>query len=327
MISIKSLNHKPSCQEIVVIPFGECNNRCTFCDISKLHSSKYSETSFSSTLANFHTVIERVSEYAMSVKLSFMGGELIQDKFDREYYKSLSAFIQNCIDICVEHKLSCSISISSNLLATDISPLLNLYDTFQCKIKTSFDFAHRFKSQKLVDKSLLNLDRVSTHIDKSKIEVQITTFKQNIERILSQDSIWQYLISKYNIRLSLYEDMHMQSLAVTEKELAELYIFLYKKYKDTINDVAQLAKMYCSTAAVASTLCSNGITVYWNKIAWQCCNKSITIPQALQSKQCYSCKYFSKCGLTCFRLFYNNADCYIKEFFKFLDHEQLRKSS
>lgn len=320
MISIKSLNHKPSCQEIVVIPFGECNNRCTFCDISKLHSSKYTKTSFSSTLTNFCTVIDRISVYASSVKLSFMGGELIQDKFDLDYYKELSTFIQQCIDICVSFNLSYSFSISSNLLANDILPLLALYNQFHCKIKTSFDFAHRFKSQKLVNKFLLNLDQVASYVSKDNLEVQVTTFKQNIEYILAQDPIWQHLVSKYSIRLSLYEDMHIQSLAVTEKELAKLYIFLYKQYKDTIDDVAQLVELYNSNA-VCSTLCNKGITIYWNKIAWQCCDKSIAVPQTLNSKQCYSCKYFNKCSLTCFRLFHNNKDCYIKDFFEFLDHE------
>lgn len=320
MINIKSLNHKPSCQEIVVIPFGECNNRCAFCDISKLHSSKYTKTSFSSTLTNFYTVINQIAAYASSVKLSFMGGELIQDKFDADYYKELSAFIQQCINICINFKLACSFGISSNLLANDITPLLRIYDDFHCKVKTSFDFAHRFKSQKLVDKFLSNLDRVASYVDKDNLEVQITTFKQNIDHILAQDSVWQYLISKYNIRLSLYEDMHIQSLAVTEKELAKLYIFLYKQYKDTIDDVAQLVELY-NSSAVCSTLCNKGITVYWNKIAWQCCDKSIIVPQTLNSKQCYNCKHFSKCGLTCFRLFHSNKDCYIKDFFEFLDHE------
>lgn len=326
MISIKSLNHKPACQEIVVIPFGECNNRCTFCDISKLHSSKYTETSFSSTFANFCTVIKQVSKYASSVKLSFMGGELIQDKFDIEYYKCLSEFIQNCIDACTSFKLKCSFSVSSNLLANDIALLLNLYDKLHCKVKTSFDFAHRFKSQKLIDKFLFNLEQVAAYVNKDNLEVQITTFKQNIEHILTQDSIWQLLVSKYNIRLSLYEDMHIQSLAVTEKELAELYIFLYKEYKDAIDDVAQLVEMHNSDI-VCSTLCNRGITVYWNKIAWQCCDKSKAIPQVLMNKQCYSCKYFSRCGLTCFRLFHSNKDCYIKDFFEFLDHEQFSKLS
>lgn len=320
MINIKNLNHKPSCQEIVVIPFGECNNRCTFCDISKLHSSKYTKTSFSSTLANFCTAIDQVATYASSVKLSFMGGELIQDKFDVDYYKELSTFIQQCVDACISSSLVYSFSISSNLLANDISPLLELYDQFHCKVKTSFDFAHRFKSQKLVNKFLSNLDQVASYIDKDSLEVQITTFKQNIEHILAQDSIWQHLVFKYNIRLSLYEDIHIQSLAVTEKKLAKLYIFLYKQYKDTIDDVAQLIELYNSNA-VCSTLCNKGITVYWNKIAWQCCDKSKAIPQTLMNKQCYSCKYFNKCGLTCFRLFHSNKDCYIKDFFEFLDHE------
>lgn len=298
-------NTQNQLREIGISLFGECNNRCDFCFNKRHYNEQYVNDNVNNVLLNAIKAIDSIKDQTTHINFTLIGGELFQDKFDQLYYNQILTFVETIRKTCNNANVSCKIGITTNCLFVndDVINFLNKakIDSLRC----SFDFDGRFKSNKIVDVWFSNIDKLT----KFNPIVELTTMKPNIIKVMNHDSIWQKLYSMFPVEFNNFEDVGIEKYRINETDLVEFYQFLIDNYSNVIN-VLQLKQILSNTKTIRN--CQHSIVITKDKIRFDCCNRLKSINNFINNKQCFSCKYYDKCGLSCFREFQYNTECYLK---------------
>ena len=299
-------------REIGISLFGECNNRCDFCFNKQHYTDLYSSININQVLSNTIKAIDCISNQTKHINFTLIGGELFQSKFKQDYYNKLFQFINTIRNHCKELNIDYKIGITTNCLCVNDLVIDFLYKANINSLRCSFDFEGRFKSDKIIDNWFGNINKLS----KFNPIVELTTMKSNLIKVFNNDPIWIKLYQRYPIEFNNFEDVGIEKYRVTEIDLIDFYKFLIDNYPNVAN-VLQLKDILSNTKTIRN--CRHSIVVTKDYIKFDCCNRNKAIDNFIRNKQCFSCDYYNKCGLTCFREFQNGNMCYLKQSLKYYE--------
>lgn len=309
--------------QIMISLFGCCNMKCDFCFQRK---QKYSTTK--NEFKNFQKILNLINavvdseQWTNSVSVSIIGGELFQSNFSVEYYKNLIDFINNVRDIFTSKNVKCVVGVTTNAMTVNDMVL----DTLQHvdKVCVSYDFVGRFKSYTQNNTWFGNVDIIKNNTSHNPT-VEIIAHKPNIDIIMSNHPQWVGLYQNNLIEFNFLENGKNTLWEVNEKILSDFFIFLHTHYP-LVSNIQYLVGRYYHQFNNNRT-CTHGIVITPHGCIADCCDRNKHFSETIASKRCLSCKHMLYCGHTCYREFYSNTDCYIKNFFNHYENWLSRPQS
>jgi len=307
IIKSKIIDHS----EIVINFFDYCNMTCVFCPQD--HTDRVG-TSSREIISKTNIVLDYIhqNKSTNTFLIHLMGGELFQDELISEgILNDYSDFIR-IVNSNIPNGITVEYNFITNLVFKDTIPVLQFLDDNNLKIAVSYDPTGRFNSAqfKIFEKNI--------EIFKSKIRMVSTVMtKSNITKLYIGDSYYKYLYDLFTCHWDhlLVADGYSEILdnqLPTEREIRDFYIYLVDNYPRIINVEQFLTKVY----QVNKMSCTRGnsLTIFSdNSIPPGCSGSVITknssigytggskiVNNFIDSNQCLSCEYYSRCNLTCF---------------------------
>lgn len=316
--------------EIVVCLFEHCNLRCAFCpqDHSSIVGASYEEiTSKIEPIVKWINNNPRQQDY----KIHLMGGELFQDRWIEEgfldYYQDLITLISARANAKVHF------NFITNLVFENRKPVMDFLNRNELKVSISYDPAGRFSKSDL-ETFTRNIIYFQDHIEM----VSIVATKQNIDRIIIGDQLFEDLYANYTCDFDHFLPGVATSriLMPSEKELFEFYKVLVNKYPRCLNidhfvNDKPANKMICTRG--------NSLTIMPDGAKPQGCSGSVFLKDAqteelggpkivenfLDKYNCFECEYFQRCPLSCFikedykHIEQDMDECVFKATFRYAD--------
>lgn len=316
--------------EIVVCLFEHCNLRCAFCpqDHSSIVGASYEEiTSKIEPIVEWINNNPRQQDY----KIHLMGGELFQDRWIEEgfldYYQDLITLISARANAKVHF------NFITNLVFENRKPVMDFLNRNELKVSISYDPAGRFSKSDL-ETFTRNIIYFQDHIEM----VSIVATKQNIDRIIIGDQLFEDLYANYTCDFDHFLPGVATSriLMPSEKELFEFYKVLVNKYPRCLNidhfvNDKPANKMICTRG--------NSLTIMPDGAKPQGCSGSVFLKDAqteelggpkivenfLDKYNCFECEYFQRCPLSCFikedykHIEQDMDECVFKATFRYAD--------
>lgn len=310
---------------ISIMVTRDCNLHCDFCleryyeqfdgEIQSYSDSVFLKSYNCLTNDNSVEIIDKTRENVLEVirrlngaeiyNISILGGELFQDKYKDEIYEAYDRLLGDCISLIKKQGGKYQWALMTNLITKHPERITDLAKKHKCTINASFDFEGRFKTQKVLDLWLKNIEFVKQ--SGATYLINTCMSKANIERILADDPLWVDLYNNHVIHLEQYQDVGDDQYSVSSELLTKLYIHLYEHYPKTANVISD--QQFFATC----------ISVFPNMISWQCCDHAKMMQQFFEAKQCLSCEYFDDCELQdCYLVYPDDHDCYIRNFKDYL---------
>lgn len=316
--------------EIVVCLFEHCNLKCAFCpqDHNSILGASYDEIMEKvSPIVNWINNNPRQQAY----KIHLMGGELFQDRWiDQGFLKHYEDLI-SLIDI--QTKSDIHFNFITNLVFENRKPVMDFLDRNDLKVSISYDPAGRFSKSDL-EIFTRNIIYFQDHIEM----VSIVATKQNIDRIIAGDQLFEDLYTNYTCDFDHFLPSVATSriLMPSEKELFEFYKVLVNKYPRCLNidhfvNDKPANKMICTRG--------NSLTIMPDGAKPQGCSGSVFLKDAqteelggpqivenfLGKYNCFECEYFQRCPLSCFikedykHIEQDMDECVFKATFRYAD--------
>lgn len=316
--------------EIVVCLFEHCNLRCAFCpqDHFSIVGASYEEiTSKIEPIVKWINNNPRQQDY----KIHLMGGELFQDRWIEEgfldYYQDLITLISARANAKVHF------NFITNLVFENRKPVMDFLNRNELKVSISYDPAGRFSKSDL-ETFTRNIIYFQDHIEM----VSIVATKQNIDRIIIGDQLFEDLYANYTCDFDHFLPGVATSriLMPSEKELFEFYKVLVNKYPRCLNidhfvNDKPANKMICTRG--------NSLTIMPDGAKPQGCSGSVFLKDAqteelggpkivenfLDKYNCFECEYFQRCPLSCFikedykHIEQDMDECVFKATFRYAD--------
>lgn len=316
--------------EIVVCLFEHCNLRCAFCpqDHFSIVGASYEEiTSKIEPIVEWINNNPRQQDY----KIHLMGGELFQDRWIEEgfldYYQDLITLISARANAKVHF------NFITNLVFENRKPVMDFLNRNELKVSISYDPAGRFSKSDL-ETFTRNIIYFQDHIEM----VSIVATKQNIDRIIIGDQLFEDLYANYTCDFDHFLPGVATSriLMPSEKELFEFYKVLVNKYPRCLNidhfvNDKPANKMICTRG--------NSLTIMPDGAKPQGCSGSVFLKDAqteelggpkivenfLDKYNCFECEYFQRCPLSCFikedykHIEQDMDECVFKATFRYAD--------
>ena len=306
---------------ISIMVTSDCNLKCDFCleryyddhqdEVAKFCQDAFFKSYNCITRENSVEIIDKTCENVLEVirklngaeiyNLSILGGELFQDKYKPEIYEAYDRLLTRCIDQIKKQNGKYQWSLMTNLITKYPQRITDLAIKHKCTINASFDFEGRFKTQKVLNLWLKNIEFVK----KSGASYLINTCmsKANIDHIINNDPLWVELYNNHVIHLEQFQDIGDDEYSVSSELLTKLYIHLYEHYPKVANVLSD--QQFFATC----------ISVFPNTISWQCCDHFAMMKRFFEAKQCLSCEYFNNCELQdCYLVYPDDDQCYIRNF-------------
>lgn len=297
--------HRP---EILVFLCGDCNLRCKFCQDQDRYSDTMTIEGIDRRYQLFSQVIDQIKEKDIDVVV--FGGEIFQDKFSDQLIDKVGWFYQSVDDLLNKKQIKHQFYTTTNLAYHKIDRVIDLCKRYNIFVRGSFDLWGRYKSAKIENLFLENIKKVTDAGLHSLIN--FVAYKPNIERIYNKGEnfeTWEYLYNNYNMCFGEYTDYVKDiNYQVTEKQLGEFAIFLYKNYPRITNIQNMLHPLYKPRDYI---YCAYNIVID-NNVSWMCCDRNKAIETFLTNHHCMECKYYDGCYGTCPRIFQDSKDCHIK---------------
>lgn len=309
-------------QEIVVSLFGECNLRCVFCYDAERFDEKATVEAIHRRLALIEEAITHTTRPKLDVKV--FGGELFQDKFGREIWDAYDEFFTALETLAAKHGKELNVYVASNLQFTSkvMWTVLDLLLTHHIKVRGSFDFVGRFTKDYQIDRFFVN--GAGLQSNGVPFELAFVATKPNIEAIMHptndhahQAFEWFYRYSK--VQFDFYNDVGVEGYTVTEHELFEFFKFLHLHYPK-ISTVAERVRNF-TDGFTTYRYCNRGIWID-NIVQSSCCDFKAKTEEFIQNKGCLTCDHFPYCTGSCVRVFAEESECWVREFFDWLKNEK-----
>lgn len=293
---------KGSLKEAHLILFEYCNLRCSFC-----HQDHESMEGYDTIMDKVDTLIASVDVNDPYV-INMTGGELFLDKFSDEvfelYYQAGKRLLESFTDAFLV--------LGTNLVYQRIDRLMELVDRLSVhgnvQVATSYDPAGRFDS-KSRDLFFRNLFVAKEYI--TTVNVVIT--KQNIEAFLTgregEEVAW--MCDNFNVYFDHYIPSHLYEYIQPDEDLiGQLYLTLNEKYPNSYPIKAWKQNQFNDTTCRSTKIVNRDgvVTTCWSEAG-----KDSILDEAegllakdeaeikfVEHYDCFSCEYYSRCGLRCF---------------------------
>jgi hypothetical protein len=269
-----------------------------------------------------------------------MGGELFQDELiDNNFLNYFSEFIETLESQKPSDK-KISYNFITNLIFTKTDDILNFLKKYNLKIAISYDPVARFNKTQLLQFKK-NIDIFKPFI---RVVSSVMT-KQNIQHIMNGDDYFDYLYNNFTIHFDhlLVGDEKFDYMMPTEKNVYDFYCFLLDNYPKCLNVLQFLEKNYKTTKMSCTrgnsyTIfadnsipigCSGSVVLKHNKTAENWSTK--IIDNFLIENECLTCKYYSRCNLTCFvnndysKLVKDINGCTYKKVFEYAEIRKIKE--
>jgi sulfatase maturation enzyme AslB (radical SAM superfamily) len=305
IIQSKVIDHA----EVVINFFDYCNMQCVFCPQD--HTDRVG-TSKQEILSKAEIVLDyiRSNSSTNTFLLHLMGGELFQDDLiDGRILEYFSEFIDT-----VESKKRLDATVDynfiTNLIFDRTDAVLDFVRKHNLELAISYDSAGRFnKSQ---------LERFKQNVEIFKPYIRIVSCvmtQENINRVTEGDGYFDYLYSNFDCHWDhlLIADTykHLDQQLPSESQLRDFYIHLVDNYPNTVNVQQFLNK---KDSQKMSCTRGNSLTIFSDNSMPHGCSGSAVVKNStteftgdskivhnfIDSNMCLSCKYYSRCNLTCF---------------------------
>lgn len=320
---------------ISVLLMSDCNLNCDFCLERFYESDKGDPNSYTCQIQhqkyntlpkqltidniikaqdNVRLVINRLGNGAEKYSFSLLGGELFQDKYKQDVFDQYTKLIASTFDVVNENGGQCRWNLMTNLITKHPQRIIDLASKYSplVVINASFDFKGRFKSQKVIDLWMKNIQAVKQ--SGVRYCVIICMSNPNIQAIINDDKDWIDLYNSHPIRLEQFQDVGDSQYKPSTDILTQLYIKLHQCYPKVLN-VGKQSQFFASC-----------VSVFPDSISWQCCDHTAMMNKFHQSKRCLACEYFTDCELQdCYLVNdMSTADCHIKRYKEYLSEASRR---
>lgn len=303
--------------EIEVLVTTDCNLRCKFCSIVNIKD--YPGLSAKRLIAQYDsikTILKKTT--ASSITITLYGGEIFSEALPANTLAVYDDFLTSIEALADKYNKNISFTVMTNLLCTySLLDVIALCKKHNIQLHASFDLDFRFTKLRQKILVLENLKKLTQHGIKPTISMLLS--KKCIERFKSNNIVIKYLYKNYPILFSIYDGCNMPEQQPSSKDLYEFYILLYNKYPD-IQELKKVLTTFSNNKKVRD--CNRALKLEDSKILFCCNNRFSKEREFIKNKSCFCCKYFSKCRMTCFRLFYADTFCYLKGFLDYVSAKQ-----
>lgn len=307
-------------QEIVVSLFSECNLKCDFCFQKNIDTIYWSPSNTDVRINLMRSCVPNIPRSKIKVKLA--GGELFQNHLiKRGALNDYQRFIDNTIKIIEENNKSYYFSITSNLVFTKYrEQIAEFLQNNNIELYASYDFEGRFSSTDIVDRFIDNVEYLNSVGIKPTINFVLT--KKAATMLMYQQD--HHLVKTFNklhstneVSYEYYTDMNVPQYDLTEKELGEVFIFLYNHYPN-VKEIQSLVDPNCDESKYCnSSIWIDTVTLY------QCCNHLKYVNEFVDNKQCIMCDFYKTCRMSCPRLYSKQKHCHLKIFYEYCKDHQI----
>lgn len=316
--------------EIVVCLFEHCNLKCAFCpqDHSSILGASYEEI-----MEKVDPIVEWINNNSrqQEYKIHLMGGELFQDRWIEEGF--LDTYQDLITLIAAKSKAKIHFNFITNLVFENRKPVMDFLNHNDLKVSISYDPAGRFSKSDL-EIFTRNIIYFQDHIEM----VSIVATKQNIDRILAGDQLFEDLYFNYTCDFDHFLPSVSTSriLMPSEKDLFEFYKVLVSKYPNCLN-----IEHFVNDKPANKMICTRGnsLTIMPDGAKPQGCSGSVFLKDAqteelggpkivenfLDKYNCFECEYFQRCPLSCFikedykHIEQDMDECVFKATFRYAD--------
>ena len=296
-----------------------CNMKCRFCNQRNYAKSSAFDTN--KLITNIKKIEQYYSNKDQYLELALQGGELLQDKYQDSMFEQYQAVLGYC-----KAKLKPNIiTLHTNLLHTKQDRVIKFCKENNIALAVSFDLADRFQSLYQLRRVYENIVYYIKHQIPVSIEIILT--RANMQAFYQQTTIEYEIFEKIYtltraIHFQLYgsDNVEQDNNVVNENEIAEFFIWL-DQYFPLCED---LQSFYLDEAH--QTDCFKTI-VSDQSIITTCCDPN-RYKQFIKNHQCLSCIWYNKCqACACYRVLYNNKDCYQKRLFEYFNAKRRFKTT
>lgn len=304
--------------------FTDCNLRCKFCYEFSRVTITAEEYDYSSIFENIKAVVDKIKQ--PNINVSFLGGELLQDKFSDLMYEKYSQLFKLTTEYIKSKNKTYVLGISTNLIHVKRERVLKLCKEHNVELFASFDFKERYSNRKQMQ---LYIDNLRYYFENGiKITSEMVMTRSNIDAYFSQEykDIFDqiYEITNGQIILNIFstnENNQFDNDEVSESRIADFLIDLYEHYPK-VSELSDLIDLETNHLAIQTSMCFNTL-LYPDKIIWTCCDpRSYT--RFLQNRRCFDCKYYQYCNSTvCIRTLAQSKErCYKQIFYDYLVNQK-----
>ena len=326
-------NKVVDCAEIIVILFESCNLSCLMCPQDHGSLKNISEESILSKVNLITSWINK--NKSKSFVLNIMGGEVFQDFLvEKQILSSYQKFIDAINNNVIDKSKKIKYNFVTNLVFNKTSEVLKFIKKNDLQITVSYDGTGRFHKHDLI------LFKKNVEIFKDSVSlISCVMTAPNMQHTINGDLYFDYLYRNFNINWDNFSpgntDKINQFLLPSESETYEFYRFLVDRYprcknlKSFFTDEENV-KMSCTRGNNITFLpdnssprgCSDSPYVIDREV-----DESKMVGNFFERYNCFSCKYFKKCPLTCFlkadyRYTVRDMDeCVLKKTFEYVENK------
>lgn len=231
------------------------------------------------------------------VNITLIGGEvyLASEAMFKEYYKLLLA-ISN---LCKEQNKDLNITSYSSLYYSDVSKVKNFLEkcknsNINLKFCISYDPIGRFHNKSMLNRFMENEKLLSKYITRFNMVITKRVF-EIIESNNFNDKHFDYLYNKYEFNVKQYEEGTNEGVnknnRVSNDQFKFVMLYLYNKYPNCIA-INKCINTVNSIPTIDNRI-TNKVVILPNNSFYEVDYK--TQIHKLNSKNCFSCKYFEFC--------------------------------
>ncbi|MNZ21808.1 hypothetical protein D3C78_388890 [compost metagenome] len=316
---------KGAWKEAHLILFELCNMRCSFCHQD--HDSKVGLDG--DAMIDKVTTLLATTHHATPMVVNFTGGELFMNEIGDDVFETYYQIGK----MALNHFRHIKLVFGTNLVYHNTDRVRHLIERLRLIdervwLATSYDPAGRFNSAQR-DLFFKNLDELGDLIQ----TVNVVITKQNIQTFLEgkEGEEFAQMCDKYDVYFDHYIPSQLFTYHQPDEELiSALYLALNVKYPNSYPIKDWKANVVNETTCRSTKIINKDGVV---STCWSEAGKNAILDEAegLRAKDeaelafveqygCFTCEYYSRCGLRCFlhHSFIEGANnvCQIKLMFK-----------
>ncbi len=318
--------------EIEIHLFENCNIACGYCSQDHNDAGPNQE-SFDRKKKLAKQYMAKLSWDSENCRISLMGGELFQDKFDSAVWEMYEKLV---VDLYTEAKKWFSgqvvIGATTNFLFSDdwllevlIYELKNNHG-IDFRLKTSYDMKGRPFTDRLTQNFMKNLTLFRRFTD----SISVCLHKPNIQAMIKgEDSILKLISYDTELCFDWYipDGKNDAKYFPTDEECKQALLHIMKEYPES----SPVREMLAGEIGQVQCCSENRVLIPANEIVSNCIylpnqyknpmNRETTYDKAttfIKEQGCTECPHFMSCSLYCYassdyakRI--QNANCFIRE--------------
>lgn len=333
MIAEKILANKQSkIAEIEIHLFENCNIACGYCSQDHNDAGPNQE-SFDRKFELAKKYMAKLSRSSTKAKISIMGGELFQDKFETEVWEMYKTLITRLYEEAKKwFPDNVAIEATTNFLFNNDRPLETLLyelrvNNIDLRLKTSWDAKGRPFTDRLTMNYMRNLTLFRPYIE----SISYCLHKPNIHALLNGEATkLDYLkVAGTELCFDWYipDGKNDAKYFPTDEECKQALMYIMKKYPDS----SIVREMLSGEIGQVQCCSENRILIPANEQVSNCIylpnqyknpmNRDTTYDKAstfMMEQGCVECPHLMSCGLYCYAASdyakrVQSATCFIRE--------------